>query len=129
MDMRRFMLVTAGAVAGVALVGVPTWAVAGQNEDDAKSGPDTAMMTSVSQAQTQMMDMMSEMMSDPKMRRQMGSMMSDAMGQMPGKGDQMLGERGSGMGQMHGMSDGSKSSRSAHHEPPVTAAGVSGPRG
>ena len=127
MDMRRFMQVTAGVVAGAALVGVPTWAVAGQNEDEAKSAPDTAMMTSDSQAQ--MMDMMSEMMSDPKMRRQMGSMMSDAMGQMPGKGDQMLGERGSGMGQMHGMSDGSKSSRSAHHEPPVTAAGVSGPRG
>jgi len=115
MDMRKFMLVTAGAVAGVALVGVPTWAVAGQNEDDAKSGPDTEMMTSVSQAQTQMMDMMPEMMSDPEMRRQMRSMMSDAMGQMPGMSDQMLGERGSGMGQMHGMSDGSKSSRSASH--------------
>ncbi len=123
MDMRKFMLVTAGAVAGAALVGVPTWAVAGQNEDEAKSGPDTAMMTSDSQAQTQMMDMMPEMMmdmmpemmSDPEMRRQMRSMMSDAMGQMPGMSDQMLGERGSGMGQMHGMSDGSKPSRSANH--------------
>ncbi|MBA3265683.1 MAG: hypothetical protein H0T14_04825 [Nocardioidaceae bacterium] len=110
MDLRRFMQVTAGVVAGAALVGVPTWAVGGQDEDDAKSASDTATMMSDSQGQTQMMDMMSEMMSDPKMRRQMRSMMSDAMGQMHGMGDQM-GERGSGMGQLHGMSDGSKSSR------------------
>ena len=107
MDMRRFMQITAGVLAGAALVGVPTLAVAGQNEEDAKPASDMSTMMSDSPGQMQMMDMMS----DPEMRSEMRSMMSDAMKQMPGMGDQMSGEHRSEMGQMHGMNDRAKPNR------------------
>ncbi len=108
MEMRRFMQITAGVLAGAALVGVPTLAVAGQNEEDAKPASDMSTMMSDSQGPMQMMDMMS----DPEMRSEMRSMMSDAMKQMPGMGDQMSGEHRSEMGQMHGLNDRAKSNRS-----------------
>lgn len=100
MAVRSVVQVLAGAVAGAVLVGVPTWAAASGQNDSPSSDPSSMM--SGANGQRQMMDSMSKMMDDPKLREQMRSMMSDSMGGMKGSGT-------SGMGQMGDMGTGSKS--------------------
>lgn len=121
MTVRSIVQVVAGAVAGAALVGIPTWAAAGQQDDTSSSSSSsdmTAMMDSP-ESQDQMMDSMSQMMRDPEMLKQMRSMMSDAMGEMSGMEGGVSGHGKSGQGksamrQMHDMDRGSKPGRSAN---------------
>lgn len=109
MAIRTISQVLAGAVAGAVLVGVPTWAVASQQGGDSVSRTDMSQKMSGPQAQDQMMRSMSKMMNEPKMRKEMASMMSDAMAQMPDMRGKMSSRGMSGMGQMHGMGKGSTS--------------------
>ncbi len=75
--------VAVGMVAGAALVGVPTYAVAGQDDDPSGHRSEMGQMMSDPDLREGMKSMMSEMMSDPELRRQMRSMMSGAMKEMP----------------------------------------------
>lgn len=119
MTVRSIVQVVAGVVAGAVLVGVPTWAAAGQHDDSPSSSSDMTAMMSSPESQHQMMGSMSKMMDDPEMRKQMRSLMSDSMDEMSGMrgGMQggMSGHRESGMGQMRDMGRSSMSGRSANH--------------
>lgn len=108
MAIRSLAQVTAGVLAGAALVGIPTWAFAGQNDTAPPSQSDMSSMMTSKQSQEQMVDSMSTMMDDPKMRKQMRSIMSGAMGDMSGMADMKPGQGKSGMDQMHPMTNGSK---------------------
>lgn len=100
MAIRAAVQVTAGFLAGAVMVGFPTWAVASQDDGASKGQADTSQMMSGAQSRDQMMSTMSKMMKDPAMRKDMASMMSEAMGKMSGKG----------MGKMSGMGMGGASS-------------------
>jgi len=115
MVVRSMVQVVAGVVAGAVLVGVPTWAVAGQQDDGPSSGSDMTAMMSSPESQDQMMGSMSKMMDDPEMRKQMRSLMSDSMDEMSGMQGEMSGHGKSGMGQMRDMGRSSMSGRSANH--------------
>lgn len=109
--MKKQLLATAvaGTVAGAALMGVSTVALAGQPEETPREAPGNSAMGSMMsdpQLREQMMSFMSEMMSDPDMREQMRSMMADTMpdmgdmhGGMGGMGG--MDSEGGGMGGMH----------------------------
>ncbi len=108
MAIRSLAQVTAGVLAGAALVGIPIWATASQNDSAPSSRSDMSSMMTSKKSQEQMVGSMSKMMEDPKMRKQMRSIMSGAMGDMPGMGDKKSGQGKSGMNQMHQMPRGSK---------------------
>ena len=108
MAIRSLAQVTAGVLAGAALVGIPTWATAGQNDTAPPSQSDMSSMMTSKESQEQMVDSMSTMMDDPTMRKQMRLIMSGAMGDMSGMGDMKSGQGKSGMEQMHPMTRGSK---------------------
>lgn len=110
MAIRAAAQVAAGVLAGAVLVGAPTWAVASQDDADSSSPTDMSQMMPGAQSPDQMMTSMSTMMKDPAMRKQMASMMSEAMGQMPGMGADGSDRGMSGMGRMHGMGGGNASS-------------------
>ncbi len=109
MAIRTISHVLAGVVAGAVLVGAPTWAIASQPGGDSVSRASMSQKMSGPQAQDQMMRSMSKMMNEPKMRKEMSSVMSDAMAQMPDMRGRMSSKGMSGMGQMHGMGKGSAS--------------------
>lgn len=81
MATRTVAQVAAGVLAGAVLAGIPTYAMASQ--DDAAPGKqeDMSQMMSGSGSTDQMM---MKMMKDPAMRKEMTSMMSEVMGEMPG---------------------------------------------
>ena len=84
MAFRSIAQVAVGVVAGAVLVGVPTWAVASQQDDSPGSPSDMSSMMGDSHMQMmmdEMSDEMSAMMKDPEMREQMRSMMSDLTGE------------------------------------------------
>lgn len=115
MAVRSIVQIVAGVVAGAALVGVPTWAAAGQQDDSPSSSSDMTAMMSSPESQQQMMGSMSAMMDDPEIRKQMRSLMSDSMDEMmSGMQGGMSGHGESGMGQMRDMGRGSMSGRSAN---------------
>ena len=111
MAVRSIVQVVVGAVAGAVLVGIPTWAAAGEQDDSPSSSSDMTAMMSSSESQHQMMGSMSKMMDDPEIRKQMRSLMSDSMDEMSGMQGEMSGRRMSGMGQMRDMGRGSMSGR------------------
>ena len=113
MAVRSIVQIVAGVVAGAALVGVPTWAAAGQQDDSPSSSSDMTAMMSSPESQHQMMASMSKMMDDPEIRKQMRSLMSDSMDEMSGMQGGMSGHGKSGMGQMRDMGRSSMSGRSA----------------
>lgn len=80
-------IAVAGTMAGAALVGVPTMALATEAEEPtsrtAEAGSMSSMMSDP-ELREQMTSHMSRMMSDPETRRQMQSMMPGAMGGMGG---------------------------------------------
>lgn len=114
MAVRSIVHVVAGLLVGAALVGVPTWAAAGQQDDTLSSGSGMAEMMSSSESHHQMMDSMSKMMADPKTREQMSSMMSDLMGEMSCMEGGMREHGKSEMGQMRDSDRGSTSGRAAN---------------
>ncbi len=114
MVVRSIVQVVAGIVAGAVLVGVPTWAVAGQQDDSPSSSSDMTAMMSSRDSQHQMMGSMSKMMDDPEFRKQMRSLMSDSMDEMSGKPGEMSGHGKSAMGQMRDMGRSSMAGRSAN---------------
>lgn len=106
MTKRRTGLLAAGVLAGAAIVGIPTLALAqpetppGQaaTETGSEAMQEMGSMMSDPQFRDQMATFMGEMMSDQQLREQMRSMMSDAMGDMgSGRMVDMMG--GSGMGE------------------------------
>lgn len=109
MSLRAIGQVGAGVIAGAVLVGVPTWALANDSDPGSSSGSSQAMSPAACQ------QVMTTMMNDPALRRQMASMMADAMSQMGDmKGMSNMGGM-KGMGNMAGMKNtmpgmGSKSS-------------------
>ena len=111
MVVRSIVQVVAGVVAGAVLVGVPTWAVAGQQDDSPSSSSDMSAMMSSPESQHQMMGSMSKMMEDPEIRKQMRSLMSDSMDEMQGA---MSGHGKSAMGPMRDMGRSSMDGRSAN---------------
>lgn len=115
MAVRSIVQVVAGVVAGAVLVGVPTWAAAGQHDDSPSSSSDMTAMMSSPESQHQLMGSMSKMMDDPEIRKQMRSLMSDSMDEMSEMQGGMSGHRKSGMGQMRDMGRSSMSGRSANH--------------
>ena len=108
MAIRSLAQVTAGVLAGAALVGIPTWATARANDTAPPSRSDMSSMMTSEQCREQMVDSMSKMMDDPKMRKQMRSLMSGAMGDMSGMDDKKSAHGHSGMDQMRQMTHGSK---------------------
>lgn len=114
MAVRSIVQVVAGVLLGAALVGVPTWAAASQQDGTSGSGSGMAAMMSSSESQHQMMDSMSKMMEDPEMREQMSSMMSDFMGEMSSMEGGMSEHGKSEMGQMRDKDRGSTSGRAAN---------------
>lgn len=112
MNKRIILVGTAGVLAGAALVGVPTLALAAQGsgpaEPTASTSPDvgitksdTGDMMADSELRDQMTSFMKEMMADPALREQMISMMSESMGDM---GDMPTDGGGAGdMSDMGGM--------------------------
>jgi len=111
MEIRSVAHVTAGVLAGAALVGIPTWATADPNDTAPPSRSGMSSMMTIEQSQEQMVDSMSKMMDDPTMRKQMRSLMAGAMSDMSGMAG-MDGKKSahgnSGMNQMHQMTHGSK---------------------
>lgn len=103
MAIRSLAQVTAGVLAGAALVGIPTWATAGPHDTAPPSRSDMSSMMTSKQSQEQMTESMSKMMDDPKMRQQMRTLMSDAMGDMPRMGGMSGGKPTHGHSGMHGM--------------------------
>lgn len=110
MAIRAAAQIAAGVLAGAVLVGVPTWAVASQDDADSSSPTDMSPMMPGAQSRDQMTSSMSTMMKDSAMRKEMASMMSEAMGQMPGMGADGSNQGMRGMGRMHGMGAGNASS-------------------
>ena len=100
MTKRMVAYVAAGVLAGSALVGVPSLAVAGQQDND-NTGAGMGMM-SQAQCEDHMKTNMSNMM-DREMVKQMHSMMSKGMDGMEGMGG--------GMSDMSGMDSGGDESR------------------
>lgn len=100
MKKRMIAYVAAGVLAGSALVGIPSLAVAGQQDND-NTGSDIGMM-SQAQCEDHMTTKMSNMM-DREMVKQMHSMMSKGMDGMEGMGG--------GMSDMSGMDSGGDESR------------------
>ncbi len=100
MTKRMIAYVAAGVLAGSALVGIPSLAVAGQQDND-NTGSDIGMM-SQAQCQDHMTTKMSNMM-DREMVKQMHSMMSKGMDGMEGMGG--------GMSDMSGMDGGGDESK------------------
>ncbi len=109
MAFRTAAQVAAGFLAGAVLVGTPTWAVASRDDVAPSTQKGMPQMMSDGQSHDQMMTSMSKMMKDPAMREEMASMMSEAMGQMPGMGADDSDQGMSGMGRMHGMGAGNAS--------------------
>lgn len=103
MAIRTVAPVAAGVLAGAVLAGVPAWAVASQDDGASGTQADMSQMMSGSQSTDQMMTSMSKMMKDPALRQAMASMMSEAMGEMPGMDADDSDQGVSGMGRMHGM--------------------------
>jgi len=114
MVVRSIVQVVAGVVAGAVLVGVPTWAVAGQQDDSASSSSGMTAMMSSRDSHHQMMGSMSKMMDDPEIREQMRSLMADSMDEMSGMPGAMSGYGKAGMGQMRDMGRSSMAGRSAN---------------
>ncbi len=114
MAVRSAVQVVAGVVAGALLVGVPTWATAGEQDDSPSSSSDMTAMMSSPESQHQMMGSMSKMMDDPEIRKQMRSLMSDSMDEMSGMRGGMSAHGKSGMGKMRDMGRSSMSGRSAN---------------
>lgn len=114
MAIRPLAQVTAGLLAGAALVGIPTWATASPNDSAPASRSDMSSMMTSKQSQEQMVDSMSTLMDNPTMRKQMRSRMSGGMGDTSGMGDmsgmecKMSTHGNSGMDQMHQMTQRSK---------------------
>ena len=108
MEIRSLAQVTAGVLAGAALVGIPTWATADPNDTAPPSRSGMSSMMTSEQSQEQMVGSMSKMMDDPTMRKQMRSIMSGAMGDMSGMDDKKSAHGNSGMDQLHQMTHGSK---------------------
>ena len=100
MTKRMIAYVAAGVLAGSALGGIPSLAVAGQQDND-NTGPDIGMM-SQAQCEDHMKTNMSDMM-DREMLKQMHSMMSKGMDGMEGMGG--------GMSDMSGMDSGGDESK------------------
>jgi len=92
--------VAAGVLAGSALVGIPSLAVAGQQDND-NTGSDIGMM-SQAQCEDHMTTKMSNMM-DREMVKQMHSMMPKGMDGTEGMGG--------GMSDMSGMDSGGDESK------------------
>lgn len=86
--MRRTVAnVAVGMVAGAMLVGVPTYAVASQDDSSHRHSDHMGKMMSDPEMRKEMKSFMSDMMSDRELRKQMRSMMSDAMEGMSMMGD------------------------------------------
>ena len=100
MTKRMIAYVAAGVLAGSALVGIPSLAVAGQQDND-NTGSDIGMM-SQAQCEDHMTTKMSNMM-DREMVKQMHSKMSKGMDGMEGMGG--------GMSDMSGMDSGGDESK------------------
>lgn len=100
MKKRMIAYVAAGVLAGSALVGIPSLAVAGQQDND-NTRSDIGMM-SQAQCEDHMTTKVSNMM-DREMVKQMHSMMSKGMDGMEGMGG--------GMSDMSGMDSGGDESR------------------
>jgi len=100
MTKRMIAYVAAGVLAGSALVGIPSLAVAGQQDND-NTGSDIGMM-SQAQCEDHMTTKMSNMM-DREMVKQMHSMMPKGMDGTEGMGG--------GMSDMSGMDSGGDESR------------------
>jgi len=103
MTKRMIAYVAAGVLAGSALVGIPSLAVAGQQDND-NTGSDIGMM-SQAQCEDHMTTKMSNMM-DREMVKQMHSMMSKGM-----DGKEGMGGMGGGMSDMSGMDSGGDESK------------------
>ena len=103
MTKRMIAYVAAGVLAGSALVGIPSLAVAGQQDND-NTGSDIGMM-SQAQCEDHMTTKMSNMM-DREMVKQMHSMMSKGMDGMDG-----MEGMGGGMSDMSGMDSGGDESK------------------
>lgn len=106
MTKRMTGFVAGGVLAGAAIVGIPTLALAQPETPPGRAATETGSdamqgmgsMMSDPQFRDQMATFMGEMMSDQQLREQMRSMMSDAMGDMgAGRMGNMMG--GSGMGE------------------------------
>jgi tRNA-dihydrouridine synthase len=99
---RKRMAATAaaGVLAGAALVGVPSLALANQSEAGSGQGSEVGQMMSDPEFRDEMTRMMSEMMADPELQGQMRSMMSGMMQDMPGM-DHMHEGSMPGMDHMH----------------------------
>ncbi len=110
MAIRTAAHVAAGVLAGAVLAGVPTWAVASQDDVDSSTSTDMSQMMSDGQPPDQMMRSMSSMMKDSAMRKEMVSMMSEAMGEMSSMGSDGAHHSKSGMGRMHGKDPSGASS-------------------
>jgi long-subunit fatty acid transport protein len=95
MTRRSIVTLAAGVLAGAAIVGVPTFALADSDSGGGTSGSDMAAVMDDPAFVDRMKTLMSEMMSDPELQEQMRSMMGD-MGDMSGEGMDM-GDMG-GMG-------------------------------
>lgn len=115
MTIRTLTQVAAGVLAGAVLVGAPAIAVASQDDGAPSTKMDMSQMMSGAHSSDEMTDAMTKMMKDPSMRKQMASMMSEAMSQMPGMGADDSGKGMSGMGGMHGMGAGKDST--GDHKP------------
>ena len=100
MTRRSIMTLAAGALAGAAIVGVPTFALADSESAGRTSDSDMAAVMDDPAFVDRMKTVMSEMMSDPQLREQMRSMMGD-MGNMSGEGTDM-GDMGGGAGDASG---------------------------
>lgn len=124
MNKRMVAMAAGGVLAGAAMVGLPTLAMADQDtptsEPTNTASPgahEMGSMMSDPELMDQMKSFMSEMMADEDMRAQMRSMMSDVMGDMGmGSGEMSSGGMGMGSGEMGmggmGMGMGMGESRS-----------------
>ena len=125
MTKRMTGLVAGGFLAGAAIVGIPTLALAQPEAPQGRAATETesevmqgmGSMMSDPQFRNQMKAFMGEMMSDQQLREQMRSMMSDSMGDMGSgqMGDMM---RGSGMGESNMGGSGADGSRPQDDQTP-----------
>lgn len=111
MTKRMAGLVAGGFLAGAAMVGIPTLALAQPDTPPSPAVTDAGSegmremgsMMSDPQFRDQMTSAMAEMMSDKELREQMRSMMSEVMGDM---GSGQMGDMGSGDMGMPGSGTG-----------------------
>ena len=108
MNKRMVTMAAGGALAGAAVVGLPTLAMADQDTPTAEptstatpGAHEMGSKMSDPELMDQMKSFMSEIMADEDMRAQMRSMMSDVMGDMGmGSGEMGMGSGETGMGDM-----------------------------